>query len=1119
MKKKTNIIELFVIFFLSLTPLLWLKNGLIILGHDSGFRLNPVQHLVNLFYSWNFVFNFGADWSILKGFLITQFPETIFSILSGSVAGGEKISFVMWFFVIGISMYTFVNSFFPKKEYWIFRISSAVFYMYNFFLLQGWFIVERAKFSIYAALPFGFLIIYRTLTKSYSIPKGFILFSLLTFFLNGGGNPTLYGSLIIVYTLVYLFITLVNFLQGGLRELLYSIKVGLFFALGFLFINAYWIFPQLYLFLNKYSSSLSGAGGIEGIINWEAVVNKHTSFINLFRLQGIPDWYNNPSHVYANDFLNNPLLIVLSFIPVLIIALGFYYHKQISSEVRKDKLLFLIVLIYLVGLMFSAGSHPPLGFIYIFLIEKIPGFFMFRSAFFKFGTIFWFSSVFLTCYYMNLLILKFVKNKLWVNIIGVIVIMFILLYHYPYFSGSFFDWKKPLTTRVYVPEYIEEAASYLNKSTDTNTRILLLPRLDSNYHADSYEWGYFSLDAFPRLTINRSIVANDGGSSMIISAIYDAIDRNDERAFLRLTGLTGINKILWRGDVSYSDKSSSKADLLIAENNIARFNGVSLEKQFDKWKVYSISSQFYLPLFYIPVWEINAKSQETFAGDIISSNDSVKPAVLFYSALINKSKDFQSLFKETIVEAACIMCAPNDLDEKQQGVIIPNAKILPDSPFYFLIVQKEKKQISAFENEPIQLIDVNLSFANKRLSELKQIIERHSEELSRVLVDDAIVRYKTLMAGAMDSSSELPEDAQNNARIKILYYLQAQYNYLSRVEDKDGFVQDSLDDLASFITDLMSNISSQVWIASPKSGEFKYMFTLTDGGVYDIKINEIGDNQPIKLIADDKELTSLKNNHFSAGIHKLNVVYEFPKNILASELATQSGTLDLKIDDKVTFPLTDFNDEGDYTVSFNYKTIRGITRLSIIEDAGDYSKINRIQLEQNGTWDAFHYELKPMKGSNYAYLQFYLRGFDQYGAELEIKDLIVNKYFRPKVFLSSTLLQTKERVPQISYEKIDQTRYTVHVQGADEPYLLIFGENFDGGWKAYLSDTHASITEANHLMVNDYANGWLINRTGYYDIMIEYWPQRLFYIGLVTSGASIIFILLSVIYIKKGKKK
>lgn len=217
-------LEVLFIFLLSLTPFLWLKGNEVILGHDAGFRLNPIGHLKSLLYSWSPIANFGTDWSLFKGFLIAQLPEAVFTSLTGSLTWGQKLTFVFWFFAMGISMYVFVKNFFPQKKFWIFRIFSSTFYMFNFFILQAWFIAERAKFSMFAALPLGLLIIYKTLSREYRLLKGAILFSFLLFFLNGGGSPPNYGAIILVYLLAFLYLTLTNSMKGGLREIFFFYK-------------------------------------------------------------------------------------------------------------------------------------------------------------------------------------------------------------------------------------------------------------------------------------------------------------------------------------------------------------------------------------------------------------------------------------------------------------------------------------------------------------------------------------------------------------------------------------------------------------------------------------------------------------------------------------------------------------------------------------------------------------------------------------------------------------------------------------------------------------------------------------------------------------------------------
>jgi len=53
-------------------------------------------------------------------------------------------------------------------------------------------------------------------------------------------------------------------------------------------------------------------------------------------------------------------------------------------------------------------------------------------------------------------------------------------------------------------------------------------------------------------------------------------------------------------------------------------------------------------------------------------------------------------------------------------------------------------------------------------------------------------------------------------------------------------------------------------------------------------------------------------------------------------------------------------------------------------------------------------------------------------------------------------------------------------------------------------------------MANGYTNAWYINETGTYTITLEFWPQKLFYIG---SAISITTLIICVLYISKNKIK
>ncbi len=108
--------------------------------------------------------------------------------------------------------------------------------------------------------------------------------------------------------------------------------------------------------------------------------------------------------------------------------------------------------------------------------------------------------------------------------------------------------------------------------------------------------------------------------------------------------------------------------------------------------------------------------------------------------------------------------------------------------------------------------------------------------------------------------------------------------------------------------------------------------------------------------------------------------------------------------------------------------------------------------------------------------------------------------------------------PKISYKRINDTKFIVHVSKFKNPYLLVFLESFHPGWKAYVRETNSSnspiwetwfkkpVSEDKHLQANLYANAWWIDnvdkvkQTGEgYEIVLEYMPQRACYVGWLIS--------------------
>jgi hypothetical protein len=269
---------------------------------------------------------------------------------------------------------------------------------------------------------------------------------------------------------------------------------------------------------------------------------------------------------------------------------------------------------------------------------------------------------------------------------------------------------------------------------------------------------------------------------------------------------------------------------------------------------------------------------------------------------------------------------------------------------------------------------------------------------------------------------------------------------------------------------------------------------------------------------------------------------------------------------------------------------------------------------------------------------FYLGKFFIKGNNVVIRTSNNNYFsFGRFYFINNTFLMepdnNKNNKPIIEFKKVNPTKYRVIVHQAQNPFSLLFSENFHKGWKAYLVSSKPTVqspelndledckildgneeyqasreeleefikkgwvstlgdkkeheikhkkyengkehldyiekynidfisknfqgaiqndnlpnghfyetwlkrsieNNSDHLMANGYANFWIIdpekiyseggnkcvkNSDGTYDfeIVVEFWPQRLFYLGLLISGGTLLGCLGYLFYDWRGKK-
>lgn len=232
------------------------------------------------------------------------------------------------------------------------KFVSVVFYLLNTYLLL---IVDGGQFNIalaYAWFPLVYLLVIESLGGSFR--RNFIAglaVSVLGFF-DIRFVYILFLLLFLRFFYEFLFLSKKKWLGWSFSW----VKSAVIICIVYIGLNAYWVMPAI----------LAQAPTLP--VTYQRI--SQTSFLSfanlghsLFLLQ--PHWYKN---VFGKV---TPLLPAFVLIPILV------FLAPILK--KKDKNVGFWIVIALVGAFLVKGTNPPLGSVYPWLFENIPGFSMFRD--------------------------------------------------------------------------------------------------------------------------------------------------------------------------------------------------------------------------------------------------------------------------------------------------------------------------------------------------------------------------------------------------------------------------------------------------------------------------------------------------------------------------------------------------------------------------------------------------------------------------------------------------------------------------------------------------------------------------------------------------------------------
>ncbi len=1121
-KYKLYIFEVIFLIILSLTPLLWFKPGHIVIGVDSGYPVDYEKYFEQRVFTWLGSQNFGIDMSAEVGVMPYSGLTAAISMLGFSQYDVQKVLFVFWFLLITFSIYIFLSYLSPKKEYWIVRIAGTIIYSFSLHLYSFWLQGEQPILASYVILPFFSLFLLR-FAQGLSTPlKTAIYLNIVYFLFSSGGvrGIPLIGPIIVTSIVIIAYYFLINFKKEGFEYIKRFLILSIFSLVLLVLSNAYFFYPFISSFLLQYSNQVAIAGGITGAIDWARFISTHTSFTNLFRLHGDNSWYNIP-HLWANSFLTNPILIIISFIFPII---AFLSPILVSKKERRIIILFLFIGLF--GLFFSAGAHLPLGYIYIFMMEHIPGFAAFRSGYYKFMPIVYFSFAVLIGFGLHYVSNKFPNLK--GRLIGILAILVILLYHYPYFTGANFDFNSPFSTMVRVPSYVTNFAKMQGKTPDRFRTLVVPPPADA-FNIKTYSWGYWnSYPLFPLITdrgfvVNDAFVYNDN-ENRFINLIYDSLRKNDLNTFINSVNNTNIKYILLTKDIAKDYVMSLSEDPLKYSHILEDKNNFKLIWQEGPWQLYEILLANPKKIE-VHNSVVNRISEDMPIDNLLYTNSF--PFIENKDLIKNKNLPVKSEF----IDLPCVSCV---LLNAEPGPGITAQSITPSSIFYKFKVGREKNRLNVKSSD--QKIDGFLGLSAKRVSELDALNYNQPDSEEKWLFAANIMysywkEIKTLY------NKEYKDTLNYSLLQRLSQYLIFEQNTITNVikirgYDKNhqigNFLMNTVREMDEINNHLKNRISARDW-----KSNFIYNISKATDKIYINRTSLPHDlfNNPI--YPTSYEIDGVFNK-FDFGQEYINLPKDKKTLTLTFDLINlfsnpEKIVLDYNNETKncLVSPIKNYSGFNKYIINVDVKDIdRGVMHIKreykvfktedyVGLDANNLNTFNPDLSAETYTGRTGKYTYKLMGKPNDISAKIYFCSHRLQDPEDVFKNITVTQEVSPLVFSIINKNALNDLAPTITFKKINSIYYKVKVENVKSPFVLTFSERNSPLWEAKIGNNILK----DQFLVNGYANGWYIDKKGNYNIDLVFSTQSKFEKGLIVTIVTVLALLsyVSINIIKKYK--
>lgn len=1097
---------------------IWFRNGNTLGAGEMG---NPFYNLKQMFgisgYAWgNQVVGGNSGLTTTSG-TFWGFMYLLNKVgLSGAFLQAGLFFFCLFFSMQG--MYLLIKETLPQVNNKG-LILGSVFYVFNPFSLANiWnrFLLNTILFySIFPILLW--LFISGINNKKYS---NAILISIITAVLSyayaGPAQTILYWG-ILFFTAVFIFLTS--------KKNNFAIKFFILHLLSWIVFNIWWLSQQiLFRLSNTYAVATaqfySGSGNYKTLISLSDVLGK---LRNIFLLQHGTFFTDSTDLPFKWPLLySTKLALILQWIVIT-------YILFIALKNIKNRKVFYFIMLFSIGIYLAKGISNPLGEFFNLAFQKISILTFFRNPFEKLGVI-------LPLALSPLFALAFSKINKFFGFVYVFVFL-----GFPFWTVLVFSSGNPpanmvgINYEVEVPNYYKEANEYLKKQPG-QFRFITFPIGDEGIF---YTWnkGYAGVEQSGLLFDVPNISYNTG-----IPYYHDTIKGLEEvllkdNDFYKIASLFNVKYFIVRDDIDYKRSGLRDPEIIkkrFQELNQDKNSHIHYVKSFGKLDLYKLDDSVFIPKIYAA---IDLVKEESLANVKDVSYIKFMPG----EAFVLDNKIFSHLNPSSVLVYPNNVYLENILRSQisSDSNIFPYITNLPNDIRYWPMIVKEKS-LTTLMLDPEKRAELLISILGKRIKEIEKAVKANQTSS----LPQIISLYKDTLQESVNLFKTLPRNELTKEKVWHQSYLsivfRSHIGLINSLEVRDDSSKKLLSNLINQILQVADEFNLFTKYKIIKTNEFgidrrtTFQFNVEESGNYEFVFNEKDWSKyyetPMAVTVQvDNELQSRKLQKTSegyvglgtfkleTGIHEISLDLPKAKNLLDINPIVDLSTDNKKVATK-EFNIRDFDPFSSYHIQFNYITNYGEGFTVYLKQNIDYvlkgeirSPFNKL-IKLDKYWRdkrAFSYDFSPGVNADSGQIAFSIKPWNncreivKYAeyrcknkefyslydrdSKTTITDLKLEKNLRGaflrRVIGDSSL--DKLSTPKVDFEKISQSYYKVHIRNATEPYLLVFSELFDNGWNIYFEKQKVGTK----ILVNGYADGWYITKTGDYDLDLKFSPQ------------------------------